>query len=164
MSEGDELSTGGSSTSTTPPAAFPKSWPALASSVVFRLLWSSHEWKLYPARSASSMPKGETGLPTETRYQHVLVDDAGTPFIAGTTTKVVELVLDHLAYGWSPEELHFQHPGLTMAQIHSAFAYYWDHKAELDEDIDRRDQRVEGLREVVPPVPAVARLRAFRRP
>jgi hypothetical protein len=50
MSEGDGLSTGGSSTSTTLPAAFLKSWPALALLLPsFRLLWSSHEWKLYPA-------------------------------------------------------------------------------------------------------------------
>lgn len=46
---------------------------------------------------------------SETRYEHILLDEAQAPMIAGTTMKVVELILDHLAYGWSPEELHFQH-------------------------------------------------------
>jgi len=51
--------------------------------------------------------------------------------------KVVELVLDSQAYGWSPEELQFQHPYLTLGQIHSALAYYWDHQETLDQHIDR---------------------------
>ena len=57
---------------------------------------------------------------TETRYEHIILSDKDVPTIAGTTMKVVELVLDHLAYGWSPEELKFQHPHLTMGQVHSA--------------------------------------------
>lgn len=45
-------------------------------------------------------------LLTETRYQHVVLKD-GVPMIAGTKMKVVELGLDKIAYGWSPEELRF---------------------------------------------------------
>src|SRR5262249_12282220 len=82
--------------------------------------------------------KETSPLLTETRYEHILLDEAQVPMIAGTTMKVVELILDHLAYGWSPDQLHFQHPFLTMGQVHSALAYYWDHKAELDRDIERR--------------------------
>jgi uncharacterized protein (DUF433 family) len=40
------------------------------------------------------------------------------------------LVVEQQAYGWSPEELHFQHPYLTSGQIHSAPACYWDHREE----------------------------------
>jgi hypothetical protein len=47
---------------------------------------------------------------TETRYEHIAVDDQQTPIIVGTTMKVIELVLETQAYGWSAEELHFQHP------------------------------------------------------
>ena len=74
--------------------------------------------------------------------------------------KVVELVLDHLAYGWSPEELHFQHPYLSMGQIFSALAYYWDHKTEVDEDIERRLQVVDQMQHTTPLTPLVARLKA----
>ena len=45
-----------------------------------------------------------------TAYEHVVVDESGTPLIEGTTMKVVELVLETHAYGWSPDELQFQHP------------------------------------------------------
>lgn len=74
----------------------------------------------------------------ETRYEHIVVDEQGVPLIAGTTMKVVELVTAQMAHGWSPEELHFQFPYLSLGQIHSALAYYWDHQAELDRDIARR--------------------------
>jgi uncharacterized protein (DUF433 family) len=82
----------------------------------------------------------------ETRYEHIVLSDTGIPLIAGTTMKVIELVREQQAYGWSPEELYFQHPYLSLGKIYSALAYYWDHKAELDKDIARRDLLVEKLR------------------
>ncbi len=82
----------------------------------------------------------------ETRYEHITVNADHVPSIVGTPTKVVELVVEQQAYGWSPEELHFQHPYLTLGQIHSALAYYWDHRKELDRDIQRRLERVNELR------------------
>ena len=95
-----------------------------------------------------------------TRYEHIMLNEAHVPIIAGTTMKVVELALDHLAYGWSPEELHFQHPDLTLGQIHSALAYYWDHKAELDQDIERRLQVVDRLQQTMPSTSLAERLKA----
>jgi uncharacterized protein (DUF433 family) len=95
-----------------------------------------------------------------TAYEHVVVDESGTPLIGGTTMKVVELVLETHAYGWSPDELQFQHPYLTLGQIHSALAYYWDHKEELDRDIERRLERVEHIRRDVGPSQLAERLKA----
>jgi uncharacterized protein (DUF433 family) len=74
------------------------------------------------------------------------LDKDGIPWIAGANTKVVEVVLDKLAYGWSPEEMHRQHPHLSMAQIHAALAYYYEHQDEVDADIERRDRYVEEMR------------------
>jgi uncharacterized protein (DUF433 family) len=82
----------------------------------------------------------------ETRYEHIALNEDRVPGIVDMTMKVVELVVEQRAYGWSPEELHFQHPYLTLGQIHSALAYYWDHREELDRDIQRRLERVEALR------------------
>jgi hypothetical protein len=31
---------------------------------------------------------------------------------------VVELVVEKMAYGWSPEEFHLQHPYLSLGQIY----------------------------------------------
>ena len=81
------------------------------------------------------------------KYEHIISDQKGVPIIAGTNMKVIELVLEKSAYGWSPEELHFQHPYLTLGQIHSALAYYWDHQKELDTDIEKRLARVKQTRQ-----------------
>lgn len=51
---------------------------------------------------------------------------------------MIEVVLDKLAYGWSPEEIHFQHPGLSLAKIHAALTYYYEHQPLLDAEIARR--------------------------
>ena len=96
----------------------------------------------------------------KTRYVHVILDESKVPNIAGTNMKVVELVLEKTAYGWSPEELHFQHPHLTLGQIHSALAYYWDHQEELDRDIERRLEFVDQVQQAMDPSPLVARLKA----
>ena len=66
---------------------------------------------------------------------HIELDDRGVAWVAGTRIKVREIVLDKTAYGWSPEETREQHPHLTLAQIHAALAYYYDHQAEVDAEI-----------------------------
>jgi uncharacterized protein (DUF433 family) len=96
----------------------------------------------------------------ETRYEHVVIDESGIPIVAGTNMKVIELVLEKMAHGWSPEELYFQHPHLSLGQIYSALAYYWDHQEELDKDIERRQELVAQLRNVAGTSPFKARLKA----
>ena len=85
-------------------------------------------------------------MATATASNHIHVDKSGSAWIDDTNVKVIEVILDHLAYGHSPEEIHLHHPHLSMAQVHAAFAYYFDHKAEIDAEIDRRHRRVEALR------------------
>lgn len=77
---------------------------------------------------------------------HIRLDAKGVAWIDDTNVKVIEVVLEHLTHGHSPEEIHFQHRHLSLAQVHSAFAYYFDHRAELDAEIERRSREVESLR------------------
>jgi uncharacterized protein (DUF433 family) len=95
----------------------------------------------------------------ETHYEHVLLDETGVAYIAGTSMKVIESVSAWQAYGWSPEELHFQYPQLAPGQIHSALAY-WDHQAALDPAIGSQLGQVDALRRSRPTVPLAARVRA----
>jgi len=96
----------------------------------------------------------------ETRYEHVVLDDRGVPIIAGTKTKVIELIVERMAYGWSPEELHYQHPYLSLGQIFSALAYYADHADELDRAIADDLEAVEKMRKAAEPSPLVKKLKA----
>ncbi len=63
------------------------------------------------------------------------LDGRGIAWIGGTKVKVTEVVLDKVANGWSPEEIHFQHPNLSLAQIHAALTYYYENQSRLDDQI-----------------------------
>ncbi len=95
-----------------------------------------------------------------TTAPHIKRDERGVAWIDETNVKVIEVVLDRLAYGWSPEEIHFQHSGLSLAQIYAALTYYYDNQAELDREIARQQDDVRQLREQAGESPLVVRLKA----
>ena len=89
------------------------------------------------------------------------IDDKGIAWIIGTNTKVIEVALDHIAHGWSPEEIYFQHyEQLSMAQIHAALSYYYEHHNEFDAEVKRQVDEVERLRSEAGESPGRGRLRA----
>jgi uncharacterized protein (DUF433 family) len=90
---------------------------------------------------------------------HIEIGERGVAWITGANTKVIEVVLDKLAYGWSPEETHFQHSYLSLAQIHAALTYYYDHQTELDGAIMRQLKEVEAFAEAAKDSPVRRRLR-----
>jgi|SRR5882724_5250783 len=90
---------------------------------------------------------------------HIELDEQGRPWIAGANTKVIEVVLDKLAYQWDPEEIHAQHPHLSLAQIYSALAYYYDHKEEMDQAIADQEKRVDARAEQAKDSPGRQKLR-----
>ena len=92
---------------------------------------------------------------------HVRLDDRGVAWIDETRTKVIEVALDQIAHGWSPEEIHFQLPHLSLGQIHAALGYYYDHKAEFDPQVQRSLERVDELRAKAGESPIRKKLRAM---
>lgn len=76
---------------------------------------------------------------------HIEIDENGVAWIDDTRVKVIEVVLDKIVHGSSPEEMHFQYPHLSLAQIHAALAYYYDNQAALEADIERRLQEADEL-------------------
>jgi uncharacterized protein (DUF433 family) len=99
-------------------------------------------------------------MPT-TASAHIRLDELGVPWIEDTNTKVIEVALDQIAHGWSAEEIHFQHPHLSLGQIHAALGYYHDHKTEMDTEIQRQLARVDELRREAGESPIRKKLRAM---
>ena len=83
--------------------------------------------------------------------------------LAGTRTKVVEIVLDHLAHGSDAVEIQREFPHLTLGQPHNALAYYYDHKRDVDEDIRQRRLKVEAIRAEIGDGPLTDKLKATDR-
>ena len=95
-----------------------------------------------------------------TSVPHIRLDDEKRAWIDDTNVKVIEVVLDHLAYGWSAEEMHSHHPHLSLAQIYAALAYYYDHQAEFDRLIEESRSRADKLASKSTDSPLRRRLRA----
>jgi len=56
----------------------------------------------------------------------------GSPVIAGTRTKVIDIAIRYEFGGMTPDQIIEQFPHLTLAQIHDALSYYYEHKSKLD--------------------------------
>ncbi|MCI0388713.1 MAG: DUF433 domain-containing protein [Acidobacteria bacterium] len=88
------------------------------------------------------------------------LDDNGVAWISETKTKVIEVALDKVANGWSPEEIHFQHDYLSLAQIHAALAYYYEHQAEFDAQMISQAKRAKTWAQAAKNSPVRQRLRS----
>lgn len=83
----------------------------------------------------------------QTEYKYIQLNGHYVPFITGTRMKVVELISAIKAYNWTPEQLAEQFPHLSLSQIHSALAYYWDRQSEIDTELEQRLQTAQTLRQ-----------------
>jgi uncharacterized protein (DUF433 family) len=94
---------------------------------------------------------------------HIWLDDIGRAWIDDTNIKVIEVVLDKM----KPERLtadqiyEAHNHYLSLAQIYAAFAYYYDHQAEFDAEIERQSRMVDELRAQSMNSPGRQKLRAM---
>ena len=97
------------------------------------------DYKAYLHITPMNCRKREGGGGYEIRYQeHVKVRPGVSgrkPRITGHRIRVMDIVLWQTKCGWSPDEIVSQFPQLSLADVHAALAYYWDHKEEIEADI-----------------------------
>ena len=70
----------------------------------------------------------------------------GQPRIADTRLKVQSIALEYERLGWSPDRICDVHPGISLAQVHAALSYYYDHREEVDLAIHEDKEFAERLR------------------
>lgn len=97
-----------------------------------------------------------------THLPHLTCDSAGVIWIDDSGYRVVDLVREHLAHGWNAEILQENHPDLSLAQIHAALAWYYDHEEEMHADMLRRETEGDSFFSDVPESPLLKRLRAIK--
>ncbi len=94
---------------------------------------------------------------------HIRLDANGAAWIDDTNVKVIEVAVDKLAHDSTPEQMREQYPHLTLGQVYAALAYYHDHKAQFDAQIQKDLQEVATLRESAGEPPKAEQLRALKR-
>ena len=70
----------------------------------------------------------------------------GKPRIAGHRIKVEHVAIWYERMGMSPDEIVSGWPSLSLAKVHAALSYYYDHREQIDADIREGDEFVEELR------------------
>lgn len=66
---------------------------------------------------------------------HICLDERGVAYIAGTTIKVADVVVDATTWAMTPQEIQENYPKLSLAQIYAALSYYHDHRVEIDRQL-----------------------------
>jgi uncharacterized protein (DUF433 family) len=63
----------------------------------------------------------------------------GRACIAGHRIRVMDIAVLYEKRGLAPEEIAHQYPGITLADVHAAVAYFLDHRQEIEEEF-RQDE------------------------
>jgi uncharacterized protein (DUF433 family) len=88
-------------------------------------------------------------MTTELAYAHIVRTPGvcgGRARIEGHRIRVQDIAIENEWQAMSPEEICHLHPGLTLAEVYSALAYFHDHRAEILEEIEADRAAVEDFR------------------
>ena len=99
---------------------------------------------------------------TDVVRQHIeIVAGAGAPKarIAGHRVRVADVAIWHEKLGMTPDEIVDAIPTLTLADVHAALAYYWDHRDEIEDQISAGRAAAEELRRLIGPGPLAEKRR-----
>ncbi len=59
----------------------------------------------------------------------------GKPRIVGHRIRVQDIAISYEHLGMTPDEIIDQHPSISLADVHAALAYYYDHLEEIRQQI-----------------------------
>jgi len=74
----------------------------------------------------------------------------GKPRIARHRIRVQDIAILHEDYGYSPDEILSYYPSITLADIHAALAYYFDHREAIRQDINDDEAFIEAFKQQYP--------------
>jgi uncharacterized protein (DUF433 family) len=74
----------------------------------------------------------------------------GKPRIAGTRIRVQDIYVWHELQGQSADEIVSNFPQLTLADVHAALSYYFDHQDEIQRQMKADDAFVETVKQKYP--------------
>lgn len=74
----------------------------------------------------------------------------GKPRIAGTRIRVEDIVVWHELQGKSPNEIVADFPQLSLADVHAALAYYFDHLDEIQRQMHEAREYAAKMKASIP--------------
>jgi uncharacterized protein (DUF433 family) len=93
----------------------------------------------------------ENGLPVSREHIELTAGVCGgKPRIAGTRIRVQDIYVWHEVQGQSADEIVSNFPHLTLADVHTALAYYFDHREDIQRQMKADDAFVEAMKQKYP--------------
>ena len=86
----------------------------------------------------------------------------GRPRIDGHRITVEDIAIWHERMGLSPDEIVADYPTITLSDVHAALAYYYDHRAEIDAELEQGKRFVAELKAKAAPSRLQESLKARR--
>ncbi len=74
----------------------------------------------------------------------------GKPCIAGSRIRVQDVYIWHEIQGLTADEIVSRFPHITMADVYAALAYYWNHRTEIQQQMDEETAFVERMKQKHP--------------
>lgn len=103
---------------------------------------------------------------TDTKHIEIRKNRRGEDrtYIAGTRVRVRDIYAHSEIHGESPEEIVAALPHLTLAQVHAALSYYFEHREAILAEIRRDDEFVRLMRNKLGPGPLEQKLKGTDAP
>ena len=81
-----------------------------------------------------------------------IVEGAGGPkaVIAGSRIRVQDIAIWYEQLGMTADEIVLTYPTITKAEVFAALTYYWDHRDEIEEQIESEQVYVDAFMEQEP--------------
>ncbi len=73
----------------------------------------------------------------------------GRASIAGHRVRVMDIVVWHEMRGYSPDQIVDLFPGITLADVYAALAYYFDNREEIEDEFRKEDEWSDRLKSTV---------------
>ncbi len=92
---------------------------------------------------------------TDVIRQHIIKTPGvcgGRACIAGHRIRVMDIVVWHEMRAMCPEEIIYNFPGIILADVHAALAYYFDNREEIEADFRHEREVAEKLRPLFPSI------------
>ena len=90
-----------------------------------------------------ALRREKTNHPFIVRDKHIA---DGSPIIAGTRTRVIDIAIEYEMLGRSPDEIISSRPYLSLPQVHDALSFYYENREELDQKAEQDQEFVSRLK------------------
>jgi uncharacterized protein (DUF433 family) len=74
----------------------------------------------------------------------------GRACIAGHRIRVMDIVAWHEKRGYSPDQIVDMFPGISLADVYAALAYYFDNRQEIEDDFRNSDEWARWVKANIP--------------